>query len=46
MPPPPGSKARDAGTGQYVPLRRAVTHPTRTVVESPPRKPPTSKPKR
>lgn len=31
--PPPPPKARDAGTGRYVPLERAKTHPTRTVVE-------------
>jgi hypothetical protein len=25
---------RDAGTGRFVPPRRAVTHPTRTVTET------------
>lgn len=28
--------ARDAGTGQFVPKRRAKTHPSRTVVETVP----------
>lgn len=36
--PAPGSRARDAGSGQYVPLERARTAPTRTVVEAPPKK--------
>lgn len=36
--PAPGSRARDAGTGRYVPLERARTAPARTVVEAPPKK--------
>jgi len=35
--PPAGSRARDAGTGRYVPLKRAETHPKTTVVERPPK---------
>jgi hypothetical protein len=35
---PAGSRARDAGTGRHVPLKRAETRPKTTVVERPPRK--------